>query len=836
VAGVDRGLGLTFSHDHYGPSTFQQIGLYSTILAEPAGSTWLHNESGEPLNTRDDGGPTSWQAAILTGSDSPAYGKYTDNVSAGKVPAHREFYFEMSDFQHAYEAGLENIGADTFGIPIEKQHKFVTTVDPFDATTAVAPAALAKSWLQAVNPTLKLTANGGVNPGAFPDTVNAQKNCPGRVGQNDPAYPRPCPEAINIGHSSMWVVNYRNAPVGLRVFDPSALGPDGESGTQAAGDAGDLALAFQSRGDRAISELNSSFGNTPYPQASYCQGKGDGINCDRGNGDPFTPIMRTYMNDQVKVKIQVGATEEQHQTTIHGMKWLSNGSGFGRSGNSGWRNFQSHGISEQFSLQVPITQDPDQPNNTVDYLYAQDATRDGIWSGTWGILRAYQSNQNDLYELPNNPQRGGGFRFRNEGDFVGVCPAERRQNGRPGNTPANLKEFAVYAVLANDVLGNDIPGVTINGNPLVEIKDEFGKVIGFGRDSDGDGVGDNVGGPLNTAGGTLVYNRRTTQINGAGCVDANGGAVSCAGPLNDPTAMMYVLEEDLMPGFIVGESPDGTEGADNSTSGELFEADGIDDRCQKFKSDGTYNENLWTAGCPVKLKPNVPVEPLVLRANAGDCIEVTLHNKLMAQATSAAGYPVFTGTGKAIFSEVRAQKALDNNEGLRDTEGNQINSLAEITFDTVPDLAGWQDTFWVVNRDLEKPVNLRNQDQMSFFGNNLIRPSAKAGLVAQLVDYDSRVHQGVAVGRNNATTLAGPGEPAFYRYPAVVGSHQAAAEGPVRCARDRAGRCRGCRGHDRGRRPGHGNGYAPDPRPGDRDGRCRPHHRRGAGWCRRFRR
>jgi hypothetical protein len=53
VAGVDRGLGLTFSHDHYGPSTFQQIGLYSTILAEPAGDLlagshpdrhglWLH--------------------------------------------------------------------------------------------------------------------------------------------------------------------------------------------------------------------------------------------------------------------------------------------------------------------------------------------------------------------------------------------------------------------------------------------------------------------------------------------------------------------------------------------------------------------------------------------------------------------------------------------------------------------------------------------------------------------------------------------------------------------------------------------------------------------------
>ena len=118
VAGVDRGLGLTFSHDHYGPSTFQQIGLYSTILAEPAGSTWVHNESEVPLYGRQvatadctvnctDGGPTTWQAIIKTNG-------VTD------VPEHREFYFEMSDFQHAYEAGVF-VGADANGRPIETE-------------------------------------------------------------------------------------------------------------------------------------------------------------------------------------------------------------------------------------------------------------------------------------------------------------------------------------------------------------------------------------------------------------------------------------------------------------------------------------------------------------------------------------------------------------------------------------------------------------------------------------------------------------------------------------------------------------------------------------------
>ncbi len=735
VAGIDRGLGLTFSHDHYGPSTFQQIGLYSTILAEPAGSKWVHNESGdqlgwlpngEPGDGRADGGPTSWQAAILTPDGS-------------NVPDHREFYFEMSDFQHAYESGAGYAAADEFGRPgkfREGGQEITVLVDDLadgilDATYAEAPD-IRNTWIQVVNPTLKLTAGGGVEALAFPDTVNAHPNCPGSAGQNDPSVPRPCGEAINIGHASMWVVNYRNEPVGLRVFDPNEPGPDGRNGRQTRGPGGDLALAFQSRGDRGISDLNSSFGNTPYPQAPYCNGKGDLINCDRGNGDPFTPIMRAYMNDHVKVKIQVGATEEQHQTTIHGMKWLSNGSGFGRSGNSGWRNFQSHGISEQFSLQVPITQDPDQPNTTVDYLYATDATRDGIWSGTWGILRAYQNNQNDLYQLPNNPQRGGGFKFRNEGDFVGVCPAAMHpKNGRPTSTPANLRQYNVYAVLANDALGNDPGlGVTIpdNANPV-----------------------DNVGGPLDPDGGTLVYNRRTTGIGlcDAGFDEAGvcqGPIRNVAGPLNDPTAMMYVLEEDLQPKA------------------------GFEGLCGEPAGDGGWDINMQLEGCPVELKPEVPVEPLVLRANAGDCIEVTLHNKLLGQATAADGSLVYycddtnldgycdnpdVAAWSHLFDADQAEDSLKDGQLLVKADGTQV-AMGAITFDSVPDLAGWQDTFWVVNRDLFKPVAERlnppngGPPQMSFFGNNLIAPSAQVGLVAQLVDYDSRVHQGIAVGRNTA--------------------------------------------------------------------------------------
>ena len=121
----------------------------------------------------------------------------------------------------------------------------------------------------------------------LPDVVTAKGGCPGPAGNFDTGVPRPCAEAINIGHSSTWVINYRNEPIGQRIYDPNAPGVGGLPGAQAAGMAGDLAFALQSRTDRAFDTqeparaladrpLNTSFGDMPYPTSGdNC----DGINC-----------------------------------------------------------------------------------------------------------------------------------------------------------------------------------------------------------------------------------------------------------------------------------------------------------------------------------------------------------------------------------------------------------------------------------------------------------------------------------------------------------------------------------------------------------------------------
>lgn len=116
--GEDRTLRTVFTHDHLGPSTHQQVGLYAGLVVEPQGSHWFTNAPSytapgnyqvlgadgqlEILNTptgeipagtkmgpgqRHDGGPTSWQAMIHTANVEDSY---------------REFLVEFGDFQLSY--------------------------------------------------------------------------------------------------------------------------------------------------------------------------------------------------------------------------------------------------------------------------------------------------------------------------------------------------------------------------------------------------------------------------------------------------------------------------------------------------------------------------------------------------------------------------------------------------------------------------------------------------------------------------------------------------------------------------------------------------------------
>jgi manganese oxidase len=657
VDGVDRGLGIIFTHDHYGPSTHQQIGLYATVLTEPAGSRWAHNETGQRLgqdpvtgapartDTRidgsvfSDGGPTSWQAAILP---QPQTGPYAANTvraapctSATQVTgvdcqhAFREFFLEYADFQHAYEAGVY-VGADQRGMPFNPEG-IGEPPSVFNAGNPLWDGRAQNAFRFAINP----PGRAQINP-VFPDLVlELASTQADREANFCPV--RPCPQAIDVQDPGLFVVNYRNEPVGLRVYDPKKLGPDGKPGMQADGFAGDLAFALQSRKDRVLPELNvmpdanTVIKGTRFPP-HINTGSLDG-------GDPYTPTLRTYSGDLVRVKIQAGAHEEEHNASIHGLKWLQGGSGHGRAPNSGWRNNQPGGISEQFTLSTPVLPTDTGRNGRADYAYSMDGSHDGWWSGVWGLMRAYEVTRADLFKLPG--AFSGPASLANASAFSGICPV-----GAP------TRSYDVTAVRANRALRNALGATLLPKGPVAT---------------------QHVGSRPDPAGGTLVYNSRTTTVSGQGIDPITGAQATLThqGPIHDPTAMLYVRTADL-------------------------DADG-------------------------RIKPGVPVEPLVLRAEAGECVEVTLRNRLgdgQVNASGTSGTTDLSATGATSQSSGQWQQA------------------------TMPDLATYSTLAGVVKRDRLDPRG------STTFNNNLIRPSSYAGLHTQLLAYDVTHHDGILVGLN----------------------------------------------------------------------------------------
>ncbi|MHC4091751.1 MAG: hypothetical protein ACYSVY_16040, partial [Planctomycetota bacterium] len=522
----DRGLGIIFTHDHYGPSTHQQIGLYATVLIEPATSKWVHNETGTPLYTRvgpnpaDDGGPTSWQVAILPGEVAG----YTDNVGGAAVEPHREFYFEYSDFQHAYQHGV-NVGADGQGFPLADYlfaDSGVVIGGPGQTANAVTfagivgpmqPAAIGpdpNSFRDAIQPSFRQQAPLGAD--GFPtDIWIFPPFCPGDDGLGNIA-PRPCPEAISADDPGMYVVNYRNESLMARVFDPERNDcPDGKTGCQTKYKEGDLAWAMDTNTQRAIPELNDKLGNAP---ATYNDGVcASGVFCPPitdpaalKNGDPFTPTMRGVDGDRVHIKFQAGGHEEEHTFMIHGLKWLQGGAGFGEAKNSGYRNAQPGGISEQFAARLPLRVVDNQAGTKVDYAYSANNGLDGWTYGTWGIVRSTRNApEQSLWPLPNNNfEEADKAVIADKQDWKGVCPAGGKNSPIP-NAP--LRSYDVTAVLAEDVL--PVPGG-------VTVQDLF--------PNSHEGRAPN--------GGTLVYNTRA--------------GLSSDGPLHDPTAILYVETDKLV--------------------------------------------------------------------------------------------------------------------------------------------------------------------------------------------------------------------------------------------------------------------------------------------------
>jgi hypothetical protein len=646
-------LGAVFTHDHFGPSTHQQAGLYAALIPEDVGTTWRDPETGTVFGNRFDGGPTSWRANI----------RYADTTRS-----FREFNLQIADFALAY-------GAEGFRGSIGR----IPPINPPGKDEVGLPDLLRPPFAR----------NGGP-PGLCPNHIDLP----------------PCPEIISADDPGTMLVNYRNEPIALRVRNPG-------TNQQAAADSGNLSYAFSSQRARSDTRFNT-FG--PYGQRP-----------GELRRDAFTPLLRIYEDDRVRVNLLVGAHEEGHNVNVRGTRWLFEP----LDRNSGWRNSQMAGISEYHGFRLtPMIGNP--RDLLSDFLYESAAT-DDRWGGMWGLLRMYRTRQRNL--CPVNATTcplgggifGGRYDERVEEEMAKGVPEDDARliadddTGEPQSlsliaaqqAETNPSEKAVVDGFADADLSSPIPDPADttawegdNGS-LGSVDASKGRLQPGGGWTSADSVKSGYG---NQPIGGFDYDQfeyepgsRTERVT-TGTAPPSGFGLTYAGD------MAYVVEPDGMPGEYEMAGPKYTgSGPYRGFQGvcpriapvRYYEISAIDARTRLPGGKLVYNARpmnggplvdtaailyVFTADLRRGLLTSQP-DPLVLRANAGECVLVRLRNEL--------------------------------NTPLLDP----------VAWNTLPP---------IVDR----------------FNSNQVHPSTRVGLHPQLVGYDAQFSDGSEVGINRNTTVA----------------------------------------------------------------------------------
>jgi manganese oxidase len=676
--GEDRTLRTVFTHDHFGPSTHQQAGLYGGLLVEPQGSKWYDPISGGLLydkQQRHDGGPTSWQANIVTANPADSY---------------REFAIEFGDFQLAYGPGspsqpgkpanalftaafpalqsgavpadVASIFASNGVVFANDQTKLEKSKTPGEWLLTYRPAKKVEEHYRlapppATTPPLATTPTTPTTYAVYPLELPHSWAAPiyvinpAPVDANNQVSGAPYPTLISVVPSpGTFALNYRNEPIPSRVWNPTTQQP-------AAGTAGDLSFAYAS-----ITRADARLNQQPVPGTAINPADPTGFKFPANinptiNGlattasdpgkvqptDPFTPMFRAYAGDKVQVRTLVGSQHNPHYFSIDGVSWLYE-PGYDE---SGYRNNQPMGISEHYEMNFLLpraTAATTQP--FADHRYEASAGVDGITNGMWGILRSYQQPVTGLVPLPNN-----------------VPPAKPAVAAI--TPPAGAKVRSIHVVATS---------VT------------------------------------QATGGGLVYNSRgqTTAL--------NPPAFDTALPVTDPDALIYVRAEDL------------------DASGKL-------------------------------IRPG-RIEPLILRAAAGEWIELTLTNNFQpAQEPAIFANPVAAASpyGESNFFTIPAQPgntfAITHAVVAQFQAAGYGLALNATVASTLPNFVGWTltpPTGATGSADMDYTLTQAG-DKIYVSPTINLRTSPNVGLNPQVVGYDITRANGVNVGFNPTVTVA-PGQ------------------------------------------------------------------------------
>jgi hypothetical protein len=408
----DRSFMTVFTHDHFGPSTHQMVGLYGGLLVEPTGASWTF-PGGKPMGgpvaskpVRFDGGPTAYAANVITANEADSY---------------REFALAWQDLQFAYLPASK-----------DKPDCYEGQTPVYNVCAPVAPGLAYRGWADPANAVNK--------PAGSPTTIE--------------------PFLIGDFGAGMFSMNYRTEPLPLRVFKPSA-----NVNRAATAEAGDLSHVF-----RSIPRYDGAFSTQPAggsPINAGCTGPAcftfpvQPISDGMGAADPYTPLLRAFEGDKVQVRVLVGAHTSMHDFTVHGVKWLFEP----YEPNSGYRNTQFVILSEHYEM---LFNAPRTPARTADYLYNPSSSYEGLVNGLWGLFRVYKGTEGvaGLKPLPNNA--GGRAPGDGETRIPGGVTAAACGTGAPC-----LREFNVSAVTVGQALGDGQPLVYNSRGVYVDSPNQF---------------------------------------------------------------------------------------------------------------------------------------------------------------------------------------------------------------------------------------------------------------------------------------------------------------------------------------------------------------------------
>lgn len=465
--GKDYTLRTVFTHDHFGPSSHQQHGLYAALIIEPSNSVWLNLADStldwNKLCSSDETIKKNERSKVIGGANLSADFDGSCNASAHKVVGKQEL---RPPLRLRNDGGPTSTRANIIapaclvGKSKASEQNLGSRKDsnPLDPSTTVAKTSCTEN---ATNDTRREYAVAFADFSILYNTALEPINPEQRdlsalkFGSRQVHLNQPMPLAISSEDPGTQLINYRNEPVPLRVTniksDPILGGFNYSQDTDCdlrkpelcTGDMANVFSSFTHKNrdqkiattpyganlspayrsmlaaspfiqknnlnvDTAMNEIESwrrDFNCALYPIETIGACKLKQLEPWRKMGDPATPILPAYEGDRMQVRLIQGAQEAQHVFSMTDSMWLHEPDNQA----SGYTNSQPLGISEHFEFNVKVSP---KPTPVVDQLY-MGSSIDQLWDGMWGLMRSYgKENGQDaspkagvaqLYKIPGHP-------------------------------------------------------------------------------------------------------------------------------------------------------------------------------------------------------------------------------------------------------------------------------------------------------------------------------------------------------------------------------------------------------------------------------------------------